>query len=280
MNVHLVTVAGGCVDVLPHMLQHYRSQGIESIIINAHSSLRNDPVLNRIEQIAFDTGAEVASVTVAPWSQSINPLLYALARLRAPNDWFVIADQDELQTYPDGILDALKFCSRRGYDFIEGCFVDRIAADGRLAPVTPKHALSDQFPLGACISGPILGAVINKIVAAKGYVKLGPGQHHAYSGKQCPPSELYVPVHHFKWVDGLLDRLRQRVEAYKRLREAIWVESQKFLSYYESSGRIQIDDPDLLVARCDPEYPYWNQLRKWRLAASFFQGFPLRGLSG
>ena len=150
LKVHLITVAGDYVDVWPDMVEHYRSQGIELLIINAHSSSRTDPLLDRIEQAASWFETKIASVTVEPWSQT---LMHCCTGSRV---------------------------SERGYEFIKGCLVDRIAADGLLAPVMAEKDLFDQFPLGGCVTGPVLGGVINKVAAARGHVKVGPGQHHAY----------------------------------------------------------------------------------------------------
>jgi hypothetical protein len=273
MNVQLVTVVGASTDVLPHMLSHYYEQGVHSQLVHIHAAHRDDPLIERVKDIADSHGAEIASITVAPWSESINPILYKLSRGTAREAWFVLADSDELQRYPDGLVEALRFCDRRGYTFLEGCFVDRIAENGLLMKVEPGENIWKQFPLGACISGPLLGAVINKVVAAKGSVHVGWGQHHGLSGVRCPASELYIPVHHFKWIDGLIERLQDRIKIYNLLGEALGVESERFISYYGKDRCIRLDDPRFLVAPCAPDYPHWERLREWRIASSFFQVF-------
>jgi hypothetical protein len=275
MDVHLITVAGGCVDVLPHMLDHYRKEGVKSIFINAHARRRDDAILFEIEKIAERFDAKIATVSVGPWSEELNPLLYKVSRRGLHDNWFVLADQDELQVYPAGLHDALEFCARKGYDFIEGALVDRVASDGLLHAVQAGEAIWSQFPFGALVTGPLLGGVINKIVALKGHVKIGRGQHHAYTGKRCPISDLYVPVHHFKWIGGLVERLQSRIAEYQSLKEPLWVESARFLSYLERKGRIRLEDETFLAAPCDPNYPHWETIRKWRLAANFFHGHPL-----
>jgi hypothetical protein len=63
-RVHLVTVVGGHVDVLPHMLEHYRSQGVESFFVNLHLAGEDDPVRGVVEQITQRFGCGIASVTV------------------------------------------------------------------------------------------------------------------------------------------------------------------------------------------------------------------------
>jgi hypothetical protein len=273
MNIHLVTVAGVRSPTLAQMLQHYRDQGIVSIHVNVHASEIDEQGIAETRQVANDNGATSVCTTVAPWSQNINPLLYRMARAERPNDWFVLADTDEFHAYPDSLDDMVNFCDQKGYDYIEGCFVDRLATDGKLRAIIPDSSLWAQFPLGAFLSGPLLGAVANKVVAAKGSVRIGPGQHHAFSGNACPPSDIYVPVHHFKWTEGLLDRLRTRIAAYKALQEGVWIESDTFIRYYEREGRIRTDDERFLVGSCCPEYEYWYRVKQWKTASFYFRRF-------
>jgi hypothetical protein len=273
MNVHLVTVVGSYIDVLPHMLGHYKQLGVQSLIIHLHTSSCHDELIEKARSIVKMYDTDLASITVIPWSENINPLLYRMSQMKAPTDWFVLADQDELQRYPDTLFDALRYCEEKGYDYLEGAFVDRLSADGTLRPVTADESIWEQFPLGGCISGAVLGAVINKVVAAKGHVRIARGQHHAYSGRRCPPSELYIPVHHFKWVEGLIARLKARVEIYKRLDEQLWMESARFIEYYERKHRIDLADTRLLVGSCSPEYEHWETIRQWRLASILFRTF-------
>lgn len=273
MNLHLVTVAGVSSPTFAQMLQHYRNQGIESIHVNIHANEIDERRITEIQKIASESGAISIKTTVTPWSQIINPLLYRLSRVEYPKDWFVLADSDEFQVYPDDLKNILQYCDQKGFDYVEGCFIDRLALDGKLQAVKPCQSLWDQFPLGAFLSGPLLGAVVNKVVAARGSVRIGPGQHHAYSGVPCPATDLYIPVHHFKWTEGLLERLHPRIAAYKALREAAWIESDAFIQYYERKGRIDTDDERFLVGTCSPEYQYWNLIRQWKAASFYFRRF-------
>lgn len=258
------------------MFEHYRQQGVCEIVVNAHARYRDDPILNQLDKIARHYDAKVTTLTIAPWSEELNPLLYRTSRRGKPRAWFVMADQDELQVYP-GLKEVLSFCERHGYEFVEGALLDRVSRNGVLSAIEANTPLWEQFPIGAMISGPILGAVINKIVVAKENVRIGRGQHHAYSGVRCPVSEFYIPVHHFKWIQGLLERLEARIKEYQVLREALWVESKRFLSYYKLHGRIELSDTRLLSAECAPDYPNWEVIRNWRSLASFFHGHPLSG---
>jgi hypothetical protein len=273
MRVCLVTVVGGEVLMLPHMLAHYRSLGIEQIVIHVNAQSCDDPIIERVRRTASIYSATIASVNIVPWFQFLNPLLYRQTLRHSSDAWFVIADQDELHEYPDSLSNIVAYCNQNNFDYVEGCFVDRVASDGILAEVEASVSLQEQFPLGACISGPILGAVINKVVLAKGSVKTSNGQHFAYSGRGCPVSQLYVPVHHFKWASGLIPRLEDRVQTYTMVDDMTKIESERFIAYYKKEGCIRVDDPRLMVSRCDPSYQGWSRLREWRLSSDYFRRF-------
>lgn len=261
MKIHLVSVVGASARLLPHMLAHYRGLGIESFLIHAHLSRLDDPVLGEIQRITDEFGCGIASVTIGPWTQDVNPALYARSRNARPGDWFVIADQDELQAYPGDLRSMIEECELRGFDYMEGGFLDRLSADGTFPEVAADRSISEQFPLGGFLSTPILDANPNKIVVAKGHVGIAPGQHWASGGRGWPADELYVPVHHFKWVGGILQSLERRAAFYGSMGDPLWQESARFLDYCRlHDGRIDINDPLLWIAPCSPSYPHWQTL--------------------
>jgi hypothetical protein len=275
IKLALITVAGARVDVLPHMLSHYQALGVDDFIIHAHAQACDDSVLEDISRSASKVGAKIASTNVGPWITNLNSILYTISRSSCSNDdWFIIADQDELQVYPDDLRSIISYCDRHGYTYIEGCLIDRLSADGKLLEVHDDRSVWEQFPLGSIISGALLGAVINKVVAVKGNIRLGDGQHLSYSGIGCPIASAYVPVHHFKWVQGLLAQMERRVDLNSRYRnpnnDLYTAECRRFLEYYGKEGRINLNDPSLLVAHCNPDYLYWEKLKEWRRMAHLF----------
>ena len=262
MKIHLTTVVGSYVDVLPHMLNHYRSLGIDSFLVNAHIEQSADPVLDQVIEITGKFGCDLASITVGPWVDGLNSKIYRRTMESRPMDWFILADQDELQVYPRDLRACIEQCEARGYQYIEGAFLDRIAVDGGLPAVEQDRPIEAQFPLGGFISTPILGADPRKIVAAKGRVEIGPGQHHATGQRGCPADQYCIQVHHFKWVAGLVPRLMKRAAFSKRNKESKWKESERFISYHhENNGRIDTTDPRFYISDCAQGYPHWEQAK-------------------
>jgi hypothetical protein len=271
MALRLVTVVGANANLLPHMLEHYKGMGVDSMSIHIHSETCNDPLISEIKKIAQSFGASIASLSVVPWAQGLNPLLYRMSMQEYPDDWFITADEDEFQVYPQDVREIIRLCEEQHYDYVEGFLLDRLAEDGTLRPVVAGRSIWEQFSLGACLTGNLLGAVANKVVLSKGHVRIGGGHHHARSGVGCPPRSIYVPVHHFKWIDGLIERLNDRICTYKRLDDKLWLESEKFVSYYTRHNRIALEDKDLMIGSCSPTYEYWDQIVRWRIAAPMFR---------
>lgn len=267
-DVSLITVAGDYIGTLDAMLSHYRAAGIEPLTVHANTHGRDDPILAEILRIASEHGANVSCQLSKRWSPPDNTFLYTIPRSEHPQQWFIVADQDEFHDYPDDIRAIVEYCERKGYDFVEGCLVDRLPEDGILREIIPRASVWEQCPLGSMLSARVLRAVTNKIVLTKGHVALGHGQHNAYSGRGCPPDEIYVPVHHFKWVPSALERLQTRSMSLSR---GLYTnECRRFLDYYNQYSRIDVEDSNLLAAKCSPNYPFWDKVCEWRVAARYF----------
>jgi hypothetical protein len=43
---------------------------------------------------------------------------------------------------------------------------------------------------------------------------------------------VQLPLHHFKWREGCLEKLQERAALYKKMGITWWIESETFLKYY------------------------------------------------
>jgi len=266
MRIHLITVVGGHVDVLPQMLEHYKSLGIESFFVNLHLKNEADPIREHVEAITREFGCGIASVAVGNW-QMVLQEAYLKPRELYPSDWFVLADQDELQVYPAPLADIFADCNGVGWDHVRGMFVDRLARDGGFPPVQPG-SLWEQFPLGSFFSAKVLSADPRKVVAVRGPVPLKKGQHHALEGRAAPSRQYYIPVHHFKWTEGIAQRLEARAAQLREQGFDQWAESAQFLEYLRlAGGRVNLADPNFHIGECAPDYPHWEAVKKLALRA-------------
>lgn len=262
MKIHLLTVVGKFVGLLPQMIEHYQDLGITSFQIHVHITHPNDPVLPQVKTVVESYGIKIASVcTDSTWIEA-QDRVFRESMERQAEDWFVIADQDEFQVYSRDLETIISECESAGHDHIYGCFVDRLGPNGTLPRPNNDVSLWDQFPIGAYVSNPVAGGFPRKVVAALGRVKIqGSGCHYAMSlGTPCPVDMYHIQIHHFKWVDTLVERLLERVEIIRKV-DYHWRESQRIIDYLDfHQGRIDIDDPRIMAAPCGRHYPEWERV--------------------
>ncbi len=262
--VHLNTLVGGrSVVTLRAMLEHYRNLGVESFIINVHLTRQDDPLLDEVCFITKDFGVPIASVAVGEWLQVLRRV-YKESRTSYPDDWHILADNDELQVYPMALSELEIMCKEKNYDYVCGCWVDRLSADGKFPQIDSSRSLWDQFPLGAFLSYPVGAADPRKVVFAKSNVDVCLGQHFARNGRCCPITEVFVQVHHFKWVGGIIAELEKRAETLKEAGYGFYVEASRFLKYFANNGgAANVTDPLILAAKCEQNYEHWPLIQNW-----------------
>jgi hypothetical protein len=261
--IHLVTVVGGIgVDMLPHLLRHYQELGIRSCFVIAHVPEPDEVFVARVAALAASCGVAIDSVEVGQDFPACKDRAFARVMTARPHDWFLPIDHDEFHVYPQGLAALIDRCERQGYDYVRGCFVDRVSDNGVLAPLDPIAPIWTQYPLGGMLTWALLGGDPRKIVIAKGHVAfVSCGHHDAWTGVGCPPDEILIQVHHFKWVGAMLPYLRNRRDLFRRLGNPYWVESDRALSYFDRYERIDVRDDRLLIAPCDPDYAAWDRVR-------------------
>jgi len=261
MKIHLITVVGGRVSTLGHMLNYYLSMDLDSILLYVHSTFLDDPLLIQISDIARSHGINVAGQIIGDWAE-VQHRIFSQMALASENEWYLIADQDEFQYYTENVRTILQYCETKKYSYLRGCFIDRFSADGLLPDVAPDLSLSDQFPIGSFFTLPVMGGHPMKVVAARGGVKLTNGGHHrTLNGVSCPPDQYFIQVHHYKWTKGLLEYLSERSSQLPD-ESAVKREDHRFTCYYQHNGNIiDLSDPGILAAPCSTGYIYWETVR-------------------
>jgi hypothetical protein len=267
VNIHLVTVVGGYIPLLDCMLCHYRDMGIDSLLVNVQLETYGDELYREVQAVARRYKAEIASVFIGKWNQSLNPYLYRQTMEQAPRDWFVLADCDELQVYPNGLAETISAADQGVFDYIEGFLVDRVAIDGELRKIDSHQSLWEQFALAGLVTYPLLGGNCFKVAAAKGSTRVLAGQHYALRGRAWSRNVDWIAVHHFKWTEGLLERMRSRVRFYKSVGDDLWMESQRLVDYLEQNGgKIDVSDPRFVLHHSTERCPHEDKLKAFLLA--------------
>jgi hypothetical protein len=280
-RVHLVSFIGDTdAALLPHLIDHYRSLGIESFFIIRQVDTAADIEGDRIRTAAREAGIELFHTHVGPWSLELNQRLVRFAMTSRPQDWYIVIDGDEFQVYDRPLPELIARCEALGVTHVNGCFLDRIGAGGTLPEIGPGP-LWEQFPLAGSVSAGLLRALPLKVGIARGHVVLSTGQHGTVHGRGLSRSEAYIQVHHFKWTKSAVARVERRVERLSGhrddpIRASIIKESMRFLRHVrEHGGRFDTADPRLRLHHCGSVYgdhPEWqaiaDEAQQWRWATA------------
>ena len=271
---NLVTVVGENTHILPHMLKHYEDK-IDKAYIAVYRQSEDDGILEEIEDLGLEPFM-VFTEEKYNWNRVTD--IYNMVKSTKPNDWWIVADDDELQVYPYGIEDIIKECERYGYDFVTGGFLDRIGIDGTFPKVTRDTDIHKAFPLAGFFRYPMSKACPNKVTLMKGYQEVTPGQHYAAFSdgsnswgsshpKRMPVEEVFTQVHHFKWDSSCVERIKKVADNNKG-----YSYSEEYKTMYDaiknSNWKIDIGNLKYLVEKLKDfsyidymDYPHWDTLK-------------------
>ena len=267
---NLVTVVGENTHILPHMLKHYEDK-IDKAYVCVYRQSEDDGILNEIEELGIEPFM-VFTEDKYNWNRVTE--IYNTVKQTKPNDWWIVADDDELQVYPDDIDTIIKDCERYGYDFVTGGFLDRIGIDGIFPEVTRDTNIHKAFPMAGYFRYPMSKACTNKVTLMKGYQDVTSGQHYALfkdgtnswgSGhpKRMPINEVFVQVHHFKWDQTCIERIKKVADNKKE-----YSFSDEYRVMYESikdsNWKINVNNPEYLVENLKNfHYIDYNDYTNW-----------------
>lgn len=276
--IRLVTVTGSRTNTLKHMLNHYKNMVDEMYIVvyewDGFSTY--DEVCEIIKE--FPTAQIIKRATKEKFNWEYVTYLYNQTKMLFPNDWWIVADDDELQIYSKVISDIIKICDESGYEFVTGGFVDRIGKNGTFPEIKEDSNLWELFPMAGFFRYPLSGACPNKVTMCKGYIEVTSGQHYAKVDGQTtwkwqgwnhplrfPTTQNFTQVHHFKWDSTVLDRLQDVANV-----KSEFSYSKEYQTMYDAikSNNFKIDIYDerfLFEEVKNPSYFYyknWNKLSK------------------
>lgn len=272
MTIRLISCVGVRRDLpmLPHFLRHYQRLGVAPermhILLHAPAPCAE---LEAAQALLRRAGIAADAVWLAPYtSDGMWEERRRLQRRHArPQDWVISADVDELHEYPAAPASVFAWCDRRGINCIQGPFVDRLHAAGALPPIAAEPDIAAQFPIEADVICHIRGAGREpdfhygtvKVMALKGDLLPSRGGHHPRSDGVAPrylalkplaefraitrPSFRFaspMKVHHYKWVDTLIEGTRARIET-PGASAAGTAYGETLIDYFARHGRIALD---------------------------------------
>lgn len=196
-----------------HWVRHYLGYGFrpEDWLLSLFSSHPDDNIIE-VTGWLRQQGIEVQSAVMNS-SQHIPQAQEAeYLRLRAdlpPEEWVVIVDADEFIEFPDSAPTFFSDLDQLGFNAARGYLVDRHAPGYRLAEVNDTN-LFDQFPMRSSVSRNVANAIVAKMCGFKNRFTVSLGHHWIEDPDGAVRlNQPDMPVHHFKWTRGLLNRLQR-----------------------------------------------------------------------
>ncbi len=72
--------------------------------------------------------------------------LYNETKRLKPDEWWIVADDDELQLYSKPIQDIVYECEDSGWEFVTGGFIDRIGENGTFPKINDDSDIWKEMP--------------------------------------------------------------------------------------------------------------------------------------
>jgi len=232
-------------DLLVHFLDHYARLGVYRILVSVRTAEQGDLYDSAVSQathfqarVYWESAQQFADSDKAEVEQAILEKNGV-----GPDDYVMHLDMDEFHEYPASLAEIVRIMNRRDAWALRGWMVDRVAEDGALAPIRPSPSIGEQFPIGCDLTGSLLKGWTQKIVLCRGRVRLQGGVNHdtcnaLYDDVPIGDGDQYL-VHHFKWMQGVDERLRTRL-AHAAIAACYSDECRRFLDHYEARRRIDV----------------------------------------
>ncbi len=253
--IRLATVIGSRTNILWHFLTYY-SDIVDEIHVGVYDW--NDKKLSgEVEEIIkqFPKAKIVLRHTAEKYNWETVTNMYNEIKNRYPEDWWIVADDDEFHIYSQPLEYIVADCEENGWELVRGGFIDRVGPDGTFPEIQPEKDILLQFPFAGFFRYPLSGACPNKVCVMKGWVELTPGQHYAkidghttwrWQGWNhpliAPYKEYNVQVHHVKWDSTCIERIKDVADTFSRF--SYHTEYRKMYEALEKTNfKIDITDP-------------------------------------
>lgn len=244
----ITTFDSRSLELLPEFVQHYKQAKVDLFFISVHikpgtPNEQRDDIIARVNEILSNFGERLYDIFDDDYDSFRLRRFQENIRQKIENDvdWVVWADADELHEYQSALTDVVRKLDATGFRALGGRLVDRLPRDGK--PM--GESLWARFPLGSNLTEKILGGWVQKIALARSRLSVSVGHH--YVAKQDGEIDLSlpviysVPVHHFKWDNKVVDRLRDRLEDDWKKRCFWWTESERAIQWVRGDGSIPLD---------------------------------------
>lgn len=215
-----ITVVDGDIDLLPFFAKYYTYKlGVEEFYLLTFGT--------KEQQIkAYNLLAGYATKIVLGPLVPSNRFLAGtrdkiIKSVHSDGEWAFFTDMDEFPQIDTKTV--IEYAKENKEDYVSGIWRDRVSKDGCLKKVERNEKIVDQFPMW-CRTRQYLGLHANAYILSRH----APTSHHPSNcklAKPYPPHRRYI-IHHFKWTDTVIRRLRTRKQRVSSLTQSrSWVKS-------------------------------------------------------
>lgn len=266
-TIFAITTIYECgLDLLPHWLEHYTRLGADQILLvigftPAQNFLKGNQYAGNILPRAISIARRYPA-TVFPfcydeyhtiYTQYIRERVKEYAGVRQ-DDWVLHADLDEFYEFPVPLRELIREMEDKNDWALHGRILDRVAADGSLAKVSPDRNIGEQFPIGCRLTGRVFGANTRKIMLCRGRVRVNAAHDNTFNARfqRCPIGDQsqYI-AHHFRWTDTLIPKLRSRLLS-NGVGKPYRAEIERFFAYWKKHGKIDLTNPRIAATYYGP----------------------------
>jgi Glycosyl transferase family 2 len=274
--IKLLSVIGHGIDILPHFINHYEKI-VDEINLVIYETEKYPLLGNQVKEIVEDNDKvkiiKIVKDRIFDWEKVTK--LYNFIKNKTPHEWWVIADVDEFQLYPDDNLKKIiSNCDENDWEIVRGGFIDRIGEDGDFVELDPNtsNSIWEQFPNAGFFRYPMSYACPNKICISKGHIEITSGQHYAkinghttwrWQGWNHPlinPIDT-VQVHHFKWDKSSIDRIKD-VASIKQEYAYSEEYSKMYTAILKNKFKINLTKPEYMF-ELGLIYPEYRRYKQW-----------------
>ena len=156
-------------------------------------------------------------------------------------DWLVQVDSDEFLYEIKDLRGIVERMAGEGADYAVAWMADRLAFGGRLLGVEHLGSVAEleaAFPVRASITQDLARGCPYKVCLSRwpftGAIHCPGRDLHKKSGKR-------LTLEHFKWREGLLERLQKRIRDHAESKLPWGIESERILVEMETHGRIRAE---------------------------------------
>ncbi|MFK4301757.1 hypothetical protein ABH892_001861 [Paenibacillus sp. RC254] len=209
--LRLCSVFSPDLELFPFFIDHYKKIGVDSFHIILHLPENMLHLIDEKLLVFREQGITPEKIYTGNWSGGITTSLINETINKYSDDWFIVADSDEFQIYPNDIKKIIN-SKNDNVDYISGCLLDRFAQDGDLPLINYDKSIWEQFPMCGFFAFPIADSWPYKITACKGHITLSEGSHAVIAEDHLITNEIICQVHHFKWTGSYINRTQKKLK--------------------------------------------------------------------